>query len=779
MNQTSENKTLYKIFFKIVKSWPIFLATLIVFLVFTFTYFRYSSSYYQSMSKLEIIDKSMDNEMALPTAMTIFNRSMINLDNEIGVLESRSLHARNIRKLKSNIKFFSKGNFKNTEQTKEKWFDDYELKFKFDTDSVSRLTIYEIKFDEKSMMISKLDKDLNIIAEEKFDSFNTKYRQHNLDLEIHIKSKYLNYEESKLIYVVPIENEIDNVLTNNFKAIKTSRESDQLNLFYSHTNPKISELYLNSLMDVFDLDGVEDRQLEYVRTIEFVNSRSLILYDELSVIEDRKQNFKEDNDLSDIKVTADINISQKLNYDNDLFNAITQLDLLEILEKTVEKDNESKSLIPINIGIQNNEINSQIDNFNKLLIKRDRYLKTIGKKNIMISNIEDDLDQIKVNIINSILIYRDFLKSNIERIQLKESEFSETYNKIPLNEKILRSIERELQIKESLYLLLLQKKEEAAINLAVTKPSIKVIDFAETNYSNVKPNKQVGYIISIFLAFTLPIIFIILVDFFDTKIRVKSDIINYSELPIIAEIPRFDDIEKIKQALNAIESTRDLVVESVRMLVANLEFIMTKDKQQTFLITSSIKSEGKTLASFSLAKVMSADKTKKVLLIGSDLRNPQLHKFLDIDKNKLGLSDYIYRDDIDFKELIFKSDNLDILLSGTIPPNPTELLKSHKYKSLIDELKKDYDKIIVDSAPTLLVSDTLVNSKIFDNTIYLIRSGKTPKELIEYINKLDSDKKMNNIGLVLNDIGSSEAYGYSYAYKYGYNYGYGYGYEQD
>ena len=180
MNQTSENKTLYKIFFKIVKSWPIFLATLIVFLVFTFTYFRYSSSYYQSMSKLEIIDKSMDNEMALPTAMTIFNRSMINLDNEIGVLESRSLHARNIRKLKSNIKFFSKGNFKNTEQTKEKWFDDYELKFKFDTDSVSRLTIYEIKFDEKSMMISKLDKDLNIIAEEKFDSFNTKYRQHNL-----------------------------------------------------------------------------------------------------------------------------------------------------------------------------------------------------------------------------------------------------------------------------------------------------------------------------------------------------------------------------------------------------------------------------------------------------------------------------------------------------------------------------------------------------------------------------------------------------------------------
>ena len=203
-------------------------------------------------------------------------------------------------------------------------------------------------------------------------------------------------------------------------------------------------------------------------------------------------------------------------------------------------------------------------------------------------------------------------------------------------------------------------------------------------------------------------------------------------------------------------------------------------------MTSSIKGEGKTLVSVNTASVLS-HRSNKVLLIGADLRNPQIHKFINLDKEKKGLSDYIYLDGEKWEDLLIKHDNFDIILSGTIPPNPTELLGSEKFKNFIDNVKNIYDYVVIDSAPCLLVSDTFQISKFVDLSLYVIRSNFSELKLCDYISELKESDKLKNICIVLNGVGNSATYGYRYGYqygyvynyKYGYNYGYGYGYGED
>ena len=214
------------------------------------------------------------------------------------------------------------------------------------------------------------------------------------------------------------------------------------------------------------------------------------------------------------------------------------------------------------------------------------------------------------------------------------------------------------------------------------------------------------------------------------------------------------------------------------MLITNLKYtsaISEKDCK-TILVTSSIKGEGKSLISSLLAKVLSFN--SKVLLIGADLRNPQLHKFAGNSKDVLGLSDYLYRDDLNFEELTYKFKNLDIVFSGSIPPNPTELLSKKKFDLLLDSLKVKYDQIIIDSAPCLLVADTFQFAKKIDSSILILRSNHTPKEILRFVEGVNKEDKFNNLSLLINALGSKDSYGYSYSYgyKYGYNYGYKYGY---
>ena len=769
--------------------WPYILVSVIIFLMAGFIYMRYTEYNYSSTAKIEILDKAQDNEMSLPTAMTVFNRSMINLQNEIGVLKSFELNRRVINNLQSNVKFYTAGNIVTSENHKSNWFVDYKLDFKSNPGSIKidKSLKFEIEFNNDGMNISQFDKNNDLVYEVNFQQNTTEGKSHSLPFELYVNDIVDNGVVKILTILDPDDATI--FFKNAITVSESGNESDQLNISLVYPNSIIAAEYINTLVSEFDKDGVRDRQLEYQRTMDFVDNRSDFLNTELKKIENLKQSFKETNNLTNIESDANINVTQKLNYNSELFNAISQKDLLLLLINDIETD--SLGLLPVNIGLENQNINSLISEYNLTVRERDKYLSSAGSQNSFVKTLNNQLNSYLSNISISIENYLNSLNLKIESLEQKEKEFSSAYQDIPENEKILRSIERELQIKESLFLLLLQKREEAAINFAVIKPSIKIIEQARVFDIPVSPNKSFILLFSLFLGLILPLIFLYIWFYLDDKIHTKEELSRLVSLPIIAEIPHAKDNSTEYQLLETIKNgSRDILSESIRMLIANLKFTQYESTNKSLgkvtLVTSSVKGEGKTLISSRLSKILSFS-DKKVILLGADLRNPQLHKSLGLDKSTKGISDYIYRDDLNWKDLLVKSGNLEILLSGTIPPNPTELLNSKKFKELIDELRKSHDYIIIDSAPCLLVADTLQFSKHVDNSILVLRANHSTKNIIPFIEELQSGNRLEAISLVLNGVGNSQAYGYKYGYqygyqygyKYGYNYGYGYGYKED
>ena len=345
---------------------------------------------------------------------------------------------------------------------------------------------------------------------------------------------------------------------------------------------------------------------------------------------------------------------------------------------------------------------------------------------------------------------------------------------------MLRSIEREQEIKEALFLLLLQKREEASINYAVTKPSIKIVDQAITNKTPIYPKKSQIILGSILFSFLLPFSILFLWFLFDQKIHTAEQLSQlFPKIPVVGEIPfvpkQYDVVNTLKN-----DNARSPIAESFRMLIANLNFILfeAKKKSQVVLVTSTIKGEGKTFIAANIAYNL-ASENNKVILVGGDLRNPQIHKFFGLTKSRNGLSDMLYKNDSNLSNYIFKNPekkNFDVLFSGTIPPNPSELLSSKNFDMLLEKIKKVYDYVIIDSAPCLLVSDTFKISSKADTTVYALRSNFTSKKIKKFIIDAKKYNKLKDINLVLNSVGNSLSYGYKYGYQYGYKYGYGYGY---
>ena len=569
-------------------------------------------------------------------------------------------------------------------------------------------------------------------------------------------------------------------LSKSLKIVNNNENSDILTISLSSSNKDRSEAILNEIIKQFDIDGLSDKRLVYQNTIDFVNNRFKSLERELDSIETNKATYKRNNELTFIEPDAATATTGKITAITDVFQTETQIALSKILEQTVKSD-KKLNLLPTNIGVTNANVNGLLTDFNLVVLERDRYLVSAGENNPRVIFLNDKLLELQKNIIESIKAYQRELEVSLSQNNLTKKTSTDKFRAIPTNEKILNSIERQRNIKESLYILLLQKREEAAVNLAIVSSSIKVIDYALTDAIPIAPKKSSFYIGALLIGFLIPFLIIFINYLLDDKIHTKDDILKYTRNKVIlSEIPHIESDNRITNS-----NDRSLLGESFRILRTNLTYIfpLQKEKEaQTIMVTSTIKGEGKTFTALNLAISFSI-MNKKVLLIGADMRNPQLHNYLTINKNELGLQDYLHNVAVDWHKIIKKSllnDSLDIILSGIIPPNPAELLSNGRLDRLIAEAKNEYDYIILDTAPTLLVTDTLIISQLVDTTLYVIRADHTPKKILEFSVNLSEKGKLKNMAYVINNVGSNyKGYGYSYGYNYKYNYAYGYGYGYD
>ena len=613
-----ENQDFKKLLTRFISFWPVFLITVIFFLLVGFTYLRYAQYVYKSFAKIQIVDEAQDSEMALPSALTVFNRSMVNLENESSILMSYSLNSRVVERLNSNIKFYIKGSIKSSQKHPEQWFKKYDFKLKLESDEIKEFQKFSFSLDKykKTLEIIEFDDENNLVNSFDFNNFSTFSSPHELPFDIRILE--IDNFSDRTLTISPLD-QVAIEYKNKLEISPFGKDSEQLDLTFVHYNKFIAEEYLNTLLSEFDKDGIVDRQLEYKNTIEFVNKRSVLLSDELEVIELRKQNFKRDNNLSDLKSDASINIQEKYQYNKELFVADSQQSLAEYLLSSITENNYD--YIPLNIGFDDFDINSVIGQYNQLVSERNKYLTSAGLNNLLVKGVEKQLDNYKMNIEKSIENYLAAIKIKIDNLELKEIEFLNVYNNIPENEKVLRSIERELNVKEALFLLLLQKREEAAINFAVVKPTIKVIDYAISGKYPIYPNKFLVIGVCLICGILFPLSFLYLKFFLDNKIHVREDISEKTEISIIAEVPF---INKSKYLNSMVRSTsRNPLSESLRILIANLKFATSfsqkNEKGTVILVTSSIKGEGKTLISSNTSSLVSTN--NKVLLIGADKKS--------------------------------------------------------------------------------------------------------------------------------------------------------------
>lgn len=786
----SEVLDLKDLIFRLISFWKQILIFSIISILLSLIYTRYINYDYYTYAKIEILDKAQDSEMALPTSMTIFNRSMINLENEVGRLSSFNLNQKVVSKLKSNIKFYKAGKLKNTELHSSEIPNFLDISYKINTDNILETSSYILSFENiPAIQIQHLDKNNQLVKTYNFNDKSTRAIEHGLPFELDFDKDYFDRNDELddiIIYFFPknesvqlfrkllnLEQSINIPLRGSFNS-----GSDQINLSLNYPNKLIAEDYINTLIDEFDKEGIFDRRLEYQATIEFVNERSKIIVEDLEVFEETKENYKSLNKISDININSERSIDQQYNYDSELFDFKSQKDILSLLQEEINELNYS--LLPVNFGLKNESLNLLINQYNSLIKERNNLISLgNGENNPLVLNLKNDIVNMFNNISKSVKNYNESLDLTISNIYAKEKEFESFYTNIPENEKVLRSIQRELEIKEAIYLLLLQKREEAAINYAVVKPTIKIIDSASSTDYPVSPSRKLILATGLLLGIIMPVIYYLIRFYFDNKIHIKSDITEKLNIPVVGEIPYVSDLDSL--------SDRSILSESMRMLFTNLKYkfaAKNQKKSKSILVTSSVKGEGKTLIAFNLVKILNS-LNHKTIILGADLRNPQLHKYLGIKKDEFkGISEYLIND-LQLEDIIISNNNIDYILSGLIPPNPTELLQSKKFANLINKLKEKYEYIIVDSAPCLLVADTFQFADSIDFTVYSVRAGHTEKKVLNFIKELNDNNKLSNISLVLNSIGHKESsyygykYGYKYGYEYGYNYGYGYGYKED
>ncbi|NRA93067.1 MAG: polysaccharide biosynthesis tyrosine autokinase, partial [Psychroserpens sp.] len=462
--------------------------------------------------------------------------------------------------------------------------------------------------------------------------------------------------------------------------------------------------------------------------------------------------------------------------DEELFAVENQISLVGMLQNALETNIEG-GLLPANIGLENPNINRLINEFNLAVLDREKLANSGGSQNPAVILAQATINDLKGNVLKSLKSYGQQLQVSRGQFEGRNRRFAGKVAQLPEDEKLLRAIERQQEIKESLYLLLLQKREEAAINLAITEPSIKVVDYALSSSSPISPKKRVAYAVAILAGLLIPFGVLYIIFMLDTKVHGKDDIQRLNnKIPIIAEIP---DIVKKEKALFDDPNDRTVLAESFRILSSNVNYLLpvAEDKKgRVIFCTSTIKGEGKTFISINLSLALSS-MNKKVLLIGADLRNPQIHSHTKFDKNTVGLSDYLHDGSSDWRSYLIKGfenhEYHDILLSGNIPPNPTSLLTHGRFESLIEEAKESYDYIIIDTAPTVLVTDTMLISSFADVTVYIARAGFTEKKILAFSEELFQTGKLKNMAYVINGVGASKSYGYGYNYGYGYGYGYG------
>lgn len=786
-----------KIIFEYLLHWRFIAICLVISLVCSYFYLRYQTPVYRINSTVLIKqgEKSKVSpvaQMAMMQDLTSFSLAN-NFDNEVEIIQSFTL----IKKVVNTLGLYI----------------DYEAENKFSYDiplyKNSPIQVW-MSPEEAEELPSLLEvqlgagSDNHVSATVSYQEEGEKYKLTktfeklpavfltpvgNLSLSYAVDS----LSSEQLAQLPPIKATIapPSLMADSYKARlsaePTSEFTSIVQLSLVDTNRSRGIDFLNMLVGIYNNEANEDKNQVAMRTAEFIDERIRVINEELSTTESELADYKQRAGLTDLSMNAQLALKENSEYDSKRAENINQLRLIDHLRTYIEDPKNKNEVIPVNVGLTDHALTNIIGQYNEMMIEKKRLLRTSKETSPAVINLDASIAATRKTVLATVENLEKALQITQKNLDMEAGKFRTKISNTPKQERELRDISRQQEIKADLYLLLLQKREENAITLAAKANNGRIVEEARADKYNVSPNKRNTYMASFILGLMFPIACIWLMRALRYKIEGREDVQSITDATIVGDIPQVKQDSPVGVVVR--ENRNGLMEETFRSLRTNLLY-MLEEGQKVMLFTSTTASEGKSFNAANLATSL-AFMGKKTVVVGLDIRNPSLTKLFHIDKQTQGITTYLSApsstDLLSLCQQSEVSENLYVLPCGIIPPNPTELVSRSSLDKAIEILKANFEYIILDTAPIGMVTDTRIISRVADLCVYICRADYTRKNEFELIQDLENDDKLPRFCVLVNGIdmdkrkngyyygyGRYGKYGkYGYARKYGHSYGYG------
>ncbi len=764
---------LRQLFMNIRRKWHYFFISFIFFGAAAFCYIKFTLPIYEASSTVLVKDsKTSSKNIEDFMSGDIFGNQK-NIATEMGILQSRSVLEETIKELNLGVSYYSKGTFFKEPLYKNNPFNVnplfvangvYGQIFEINTIDSTRFTI-ETEIDNTTIHNFKYNKTHRFGEEIRTSNFAMSIDKNEPEFSTRVDGEYyfiinstnslVNYYKDEKLKVNPL-NKDATIVTLSVEDNVKERAEDFLN--------KLGEVYINR--------DVRDKAAVAGLTLKFVDEQLADISKALGSIEEDLQNFKEQKGTVDLSAESQAYLERLTNIDEDRAKAEIDLKSLDYLYDYVTSNKDFANLAPSSLGTPDPLLVDLIQELQTLQSKRKALRYGTSDANPAVREVDEQIASTKNSLVENIQSIRNRVKVTLQGIikQLGESEAQ--IKKVPRIERELLGIQRNFSVNENIYLYLLQKKAETGIAKATAVSDNKVLDLASVNEKPVIPNKKSVAIVTCMLIFVVPLFIILLQGFIQNTISSRDDIEKLTKIPIIGIVGHMTTGNRMAVA----NKPKSSIAEAFRSIRANLMYFGLSEAKKVVLITSNVGGEGKSFSTLNLASVL-ALQHYKVIIVGMDLRKPQLVNDLGVNNDK-GVSNYLIGV-VTLNEVIQKTsvENLDIIASGPVPPNPAELLAKRETVELLNKLKEMYDYVIIDTPPVGIVSDAMMMMNLADINVFILRENYSRKDYIKTINDLYAQDKVKNICILLNDTGTHLKYGYGYGYSYGYG-GYGY-YDED
>ena len=769
------------IYTMLVLNWKWFVLSVILCLGCGAIYLRYKTPTFQAQAKMLIKDDESNNratgKSALLTASNLgIMTNSAGIDNEMEILTSLSIAQQAVRDLKLYTTYKAKGKIKDQLMYKtepvfvdldpghlEKLIYPIQLVITRDGNEYKVKGQYTVSaFEETEKTVYEIEKTLNGLPARISTRVGT--------ITLNANSQVAPMADGATIKVT--------IVAPKYMAIKyvkalsvspTSKTTTIAQMVLTDEIPQRAVDYLRQLTVCYNRQANEDKNEIAVRTEEFINGRLEKINAELGSTEGSLEAYKKRNNMVELKMNAAQAVQNQDIFSQKLAEANTQVALLQSISQYMNDPANQYQTLPSNVGLTDQSATQLINKYNDIVLTRNRLLRSASESSPTVTPLTAQLDDLSASIRRAIAQAQKNMATQRQSVAEQYSKYVGQTSATPEQERILTQIGRQQDVKSGLYLMLLQKREENSISLAATADKGKLID--DPQYSGkVSPRGSIIMLLALVLGFLIPGGILYIINFLKFRIEGHDDVEKLTKLPILADIAVAGEGTKTKGDIVVHENKNNQMEEVFRSLRTNLQFIMSKD-QKVILFTSSLSGEGKTFTAANLA-VSFALLDKKVVLVGLDIRKPRLAELFEIKDHHHGITNLLSManptaEDVE-KQILNSNvnDNLDILMAGPIPPNPTELIARPTLEMVINSLKEKYNYVLIDSAPVGLVTDTLQIGRVADATIIMCRADYTPKDSFNYINDLARDNKLPHMTIAINGIDMSKK-------KYGYYYGYG------